>query len=64
MSVTKVLFRESVREQDDSVRFVDNALTLCEKLRQRCGGGDGGGVEELKKLANLLGKSHVGHLII
>ena len=64
MSVTKVLFRESVREQDDSVRLFDSVLTLCDKLsgRNEDGGGGGGGGEnnnldkELKKLTHLLGK--------
>ena len=61
MSVTKVLFRESVREQDDSVRLFDSVLTLCEKLNGKNDEGGGGNnhmSKELKKLTNLLGKSH------
>ena len=53
MSVTKVLFRPSVREQDDSVRLFDNVLALCQKLSD----GDRDNLSnELKKLTNLLGK--------
>lgn len=63
MSVTKVLFRESVREQDDSVRLFDSVLTLCDKLsgRNENGGGENNNLDkELKKLTNLLGKWHRG----
>ena len=53
MSVTKVLFRPSVREQDDSIRLFDNVLALCQKLSDS----DRDNLSnELKKLTNLLGK--------
>ena len=64
MSVTKVLFRESAREQDDSVRLFESVLTLCDKLggRNEDDGGNNKLSKELKKLTDLLGKSHSGVL--